>query len=908
MSIPETVGPYRIDGALGSGGMGQVYRGHHRRLDRSVALKRIHPERADDPEARARFLREARIAARLHHPALVSVHDILEQDGTLWLVMELVEGEPLGRWLEGGPPPLDVGLRLALDIASGLAAIHDGGILHRDLDSKNVVVVEGEPGPRARLLDFGLAKPLDESDASLTGTGTGGLMGTPRAMSPEQARGETIDARSDLFALGSLLYELFTGVSPFLAESAVETLARVAHHDPEPLRRRRPELPEALDRWIGRLLAKDPADRPRSAHEVVAAIDGLLRMAGAAGIPGETGSMSGGGFELPGEAAGAAAGGPRGERRQLTVVCAELIGRVDDPEDSSGSLDPETLVEVLPPFRARLHRVLDRYSGYLGDFGGHRIGLYFGWPQAREDAALRAVAAALELASLGDELRDPRPSAAGLAVRVGVHAGPVAVLTTADARERLVLGETWDRAVELRGSAGAGEVWISPSVGQRIEGHFAGEPGADGARGPSRVTAWEGQPDPTRLQSPDRPSEWLSEPPIVGRERELDLLLGRLRQAAEGLGQAVSITAEAGVGKTRLLRALRSEASTAAADGAGGPGPVFWSVRGTSFRSREPLAALVELIRRILGLDSPGADAGPLAEPWNERLMDALEAHDLPSEELLPTLGPWLGAHAPSLDAPGIEDRETARLWPELLLELVEQRFEAGGPTVLIFEDLQWLDPATLAVLGALLERCAGSPLLLLVSSRPEFQSPWASARNLTHLRLDPLDAARSLELLDQLDPPGPTLEAHPLEDRARQALVERSGGVPFYLRELVRAARGETACFPGSEVPGTLFDGLAARLDRMGTARELARIAALFPGDFSDSALRRLRLFDPTRLEHEIGRLLDGRVWLPVRDGPGDRVHRFAHPLLREVALASLPSDDRARLEARIETIRTVG
>jgi class 3 adenylate cyclase len=701
-------------------------------------------------------------------------------------------------------------------------------------------------------------------------------------MSPEQARGETIDARSDLFALGSLFYQLFTGVSPFLAESAVETLARVGHHDPEPVRRRRPELPEALDRWIGRLLAKDPADRPRAAHEVVAALEGLLRTAGGPGPSGEAGSTSGVRFERPGDPAGDPGvdpgGGLRGELRQLTVVCAELMGRVDGDDGDSGSLDPETLLEVLPPFRARLHQILDRYGGYPGDFGGHRIGLYFGWPLAREDGALRAVATALELAALGDELDDPRPESGGLTVRAGVHAGPVVVLATSDGRERLALGETWDRTLELRDRAGAGEVRISPALRRRVVEHF---PDVRGAR--------------------PRPSDL----PTVGRERELDLLHERLRLAAEGLGQAVSITAEGGVGKTHLLRALRERAAAESADddprGPGGSGgPTCWTVRGSSFRPCEPLAPLVELTRRALDLDDPTRDGG---EAWEERLVNALEVRDLPTEDLLPTLGPWLGApdlEAPHLEAPNRETREAVRLWPELFLELVEQRFEVEGPTILIVEDLQWIDSATLEVLGALLERCAGSPLLLLLTSRPEFQSPWGSARNRTHLRLDPLDPARCLELLDPLD--------GPIDDDARQALVERAGGIPLYLEELVRAARGETPLFPGSEVPSSLFDGLAARLDRLGTARELARIAALFPGDFSESELRRLRLFDPTRLEHEVGRLLDGRAWVTVRDGPGDRVHRFAHPLLREVALASLPMDERTELATRIETVRTVG
>ncbi|MCG8462627.1 MAG: protein kinase, partial [Holophagales bacterium] len=766
----EYIGPYRLLEVLGRGGMGEVYRGHHVRLGRAVARQRIHPERADQPRSRARFLREARIAARLQHPALVSVHDVLEQDDTLWIVMELVEGEPLSRWLEAGPPPLGIGLRLALDMASGLAAIHDGGILHRDLDSKNIMVVApgaeakgvADPGPRARLLDFGLAKALDEPETTL-GSTTSGLVGTPRAMSPEQARGEEIGTRSDLFALGTLLYELFTGISPFQAESAAETLGRICHHEPSPVRLRRPDLPDALDGWIGRLLNKDPSARPRSAHDVVAALDGLLSsMAGPApelsAHPGvgrsptwEVGLPPGSSLQRSrrgmarrwtdssreGDSGESREGGGSGERRPLTVAYCELVAPSDESGQRSGSLDPEVLLEVLPSFRAELQRVLFRFGGYLGAFWGHRIELYFGWPLARENGVLRAVVAALALADASEEPDDPiaDDSSAGdssaptlrAGVRVGVHTGPVAALVTHDGNERLALGAIYDRARDIGRAAAAGEVWISAEAHRRVEGHVIVESARPGPREafsaePRRVLELASDRDPTR---PGR-----AEPPMVGRDRELDLLRARLHQASEGVGQVVWITADAGIGKTRLLRALRES-----------PGPVvaasFWTCRGSSLRRRESLAPVVELTRRLLELEGTVGGSGPL---WEERLGRALELHDLPSGDLLPTLGPWLGPDPSALEVTdGTSQRKAIRLWPELLLELMEQRFETEGPTVLIVEDLQWVDPSTLGVVEGLIEACAASPLLLLVTARPEFQSPWGPGRHLSRLRLETL-------------------------------------------------------------------------------------------------------------------------------------------------------------------------
>ncbi|MEM7356913.1 MAG: protein kinase, partial [Acidobacteriota bacterium] len=660
MKVPETVGPYRIEGILGRGGMGEVFRGVHLRLRRTVALKRIHPEKADNPKARARFLREARITARLQSPFLVSVHDVLESPDALWLVMELVEGQSLDRWLETGPPDVGLGLRLAADITAGLTVIHEAGILHRDLASKNVMVTtprpeRDEPIPRARLLDFGLAKDQDETGAPLTSTGN--LIGTPRAMSPEQANGKAMDVRSDLFSLGALFYELFVGVSPFAAQTALETLGRICHHEPDPMRRHRPELPETLDRWVGRLLAKDPTERPRSAREVSAALDSLLYLEAASGLESDSGSFPASTPQgrRPRLSHVGSWNEGRSERRQLTVVCGELVGTEREGGDASGSLEPEALLQVLGPFHGWLRRVLEQYGGYLGELRDHRVELYFGWPQAQEHDIQKAVAAALELADSGGRLQDPRPEKPGLAVRVGVHLGPVMRVATADERERLVLGEIAERAAALRDAAGPGEVWGSATVSRQVAGQYRVErqapvsaTGASGlepqgwpeGEGAARIQRLPGEESPGEPSLPEPSVTVQAKTPMVGRQWELDLLRGRLRQAAEGVGQAVSIIGEPGIGKTRLLEAFREQP--------GGPAS-FQVCRGSAFRGCDTLAPLADLVRRLLGVDEArdlgrqGQDREGQDEAWAMQLSQALESYDLPTEDLMPTLGLWLG-------------------------------------------------------------------------------------------------------------------------------------------------------------------------------------------------------------------------------------------------------------------------
>lgn len=258
--VPSRIGPYRLARRLGEGGMGEVFLAWDERLGRRVAVKRI---LRDSPTSldRERFRREARAAARLSHPFVVQVYDLVEDATGDAIVLEYVEGRTLRALLAEGVPPIGLAVLLAREVTEGLAAAHAAGLVHRDLKAENVLVTrEGH----AKILDFGVAK-LPEAEAL---TGYGAVLGTAHAMSPEQARGGEVDARSDLFSLGILLYELLTGTSPFRGSNALDAMQRVISHAPPPVSSLRPEVPRALSHLVDRLLAKRREDRPGSAAEV----------------------------------------------------------------------------------------------------------------------------------------------------------------------------------------------------------------------------------------------------------------------------------------------------------------------------------------------------------------------------------------------------------------------------------------------------------------------------------------------------------------------------------------------------------------------------------------------------------------------------------------------------------------
>jgi uncharacterized protein (TIGR03067 family) len=265
------IGGYEVTGVVGAGGMGVVLKAHDRSLDRMVAIKVMSPHLASHGSARKRFAREAKAAAAVLHPNVIAIHSVASEDANPYLVMPFVRGASLQKRIDlQGPLPLKDTLRIGSQIAAGLAAAHEQGLVHRDIKPANILLEEGVE--RVTITDFGLARAVD--DASMTCSGV--IAGTPQYMSPEQARGEPIDARSDLFSLGGVLYAMCTGRSPFRAETTFGVLHRIANDKPTPVCEVNTDVPVWLGQVIERLMAKRPEDRFESAAQVAELLEGCL--------------------------------------------------------------------------------------------------------------------------------------------------------------------------------------------------------------------------------------------------------------------------------------------------------------------------------------------------------------------------------------------------------------------------------------------------------------------------------------------------------------------------------------------------------------------------------------------------------------------------------------------------------
>ncbi len=276
--VGKTLGQYRVDSVLGQGGMGVVYRAQDLKLQRPVALKLLSSELTGDEARRKRFFLEARAAARINHPSIAQVYDVDEHEGTAYIVMELVEGKTVRELIQGHELDLLGTIEVAIQVAEGLASAHDKGIVHRDIKPANVVVT---PDSRVKILDFGLAKLMESGDSTvlpaggaidlttLTRTQAGAIKGTAAYMSPEQVKGQNVTARSDLFSLGVMLFEMASGELPFRRDTPMETMHAVAFDETPSLQTYRANLPAELQRIVSRCLRKDPDERYAEARSLI---------------------------------------------------------------------------------------------------------------------------------------------------------------------------------------------------------------------------------------------------------------------------------------------------------------------------------------------------------------------------------------------------------------------------------------------------------------------------------------------------------------------------------------------------------------------------------------------------------------------------------------------------------------
>ncbi|MEO1084754.1 MAG: AAA family ATPase, partial [Acidobacteriota bacterium] len=666
-------------------------------------------------------------------------------------------------------------------------------------------------------------------------------------MSPEQALGDALDGRSDLFALGSLLYRLLTGEAPFDGGAAVATM-RATVFDPHPPLPPEIGAPPALVRLLDQLLAKDPGDRPDHARQVHAE----LREIAASLAPSASGQT-----DVP--------TAQRSERRPITLLAAGLA--------PSTEASPESLLEIVPRLDAAIIDVVERWGGRLEGRMGDRWIACFGVPQAREDDARRAVHAGLDLLSAD------LPGAGDAVLALGVHSG-MAVTTHIAGRDELALGPVFDAATGVQAQS-RGQVVVSAETRRRAgrffdleklsEAHYRVVDVADGddAHTSSVVPLW-------------------------GRDGEVARLLEAFDAAVAGRGRVVLLSGEAGIGKTRLLGKLRSAVVDAPAD------VDIFELHGSSVRRASPFQAVVQHLRRTLDLPADASPALQVAvlEDWVRRL-------DLPPEDMVPYLAALLGVSSADPAAQNLDPRLRKRRIQETLatlwLEAAERR-----PLVLVVEDVQWLDPSSVDLISLVLEQVPTVPMLLVLTHRLEYQPPWAARGHVSAIRLERLDLPSAERLATSVA--GAPLPEALVERIATKAdgvplYVEELTRVVLEGGHLqLRDGRYELVePLEHLVIPATLEESLAARLDRLGdAARSIVQVASVVGREISHRLLATVSEEPSGEIESGVERLVEAD--LVFRKGFGRRArYYFRHALIQDAAYASLLRTERRALHGRV-------
>ncbi len=824
-SLHDAVLAVRFDviALAGKGGMSTVFRAMHRDTGEIVALKIVD---ASD-EARKRFEREATALKNTTHPCVVRYRDHGELgDGRMFLAMEWIEGELLSARLRSSRLDLREAMTIGAKLARALAPLHASGLVHRDVKPGNVMLRNGDANTPV-LLDFGLVKPVVGEEI----TSVGLAVGTPGYMAPEQARGSArVDARTDVFALACLLFRCVTGHRPFDGTDATAILTKVLFDAAPSMRSFEPRVASDLDALVAKMLAKNVEDRPRDVTEIADTLEQLAMR------------------EAPSQSrlADATALTPAEQRPVSVVLVAEVA---PDAPTMVASLESSEVL-LRPVASPMAHDSLVNLAQSLGGVAetlanGALVVVFDGSTNAR-DQCMRAARCALRL-----EAMVPYKTVALASGRARTSGGSI-------------VGEAVDRAVEtLRGAAQEGGVKVDAASAHLLESRFEIASGATQRLLRERD---EGLIARTLLGTPT---------PCVGRDMEIGAVLGALEQCVEEkVSRIVAITADAGVGKSRLASEVVADAKAAH------PNLSVWLARGDSLFERSALALVGKLLRELAGVSQSGSADERLAR------MSALVARHVPEDTRSLTaqfLGEICGVPFDDTGRPALR---AARSDAQLMAGQLKIAFDtfvaaetAARPLLVIIEDLHWADARSISYFERAVASGSGSALLVLALSRPEgearFPTLFAQA---THLRMRPLAAKAATKLAR--DVLGPDVPAATI-----QRVIDLAAGNAFYLEELIRAVSENRA-----DLPETVVLMAQARLQALDPdARRVLRAASVFGEAFTEEDVAALE--GGPEVAHWLPTLLEREV---LTGTPHTSTFSFRHALLREAAYASLTDDDR--------------
>jgi class 3 adenylate cyclase/tetratricopeptide (TPR) repeat protein len=582
------------------------------------------------------------------------------------------------------------------------------------------------------------------------------------------------------------------------------------------------------------------------------------------------------------------------ERRQLTVLFCDLV----ESTRLSGQLDPEDLRAVVRAYQSACAEVVQRFDGHIAQYLGDGLLVYFGYPQAHEDDAQRAVRAGLGMVAALQTLSAHLEQRHGVrvAVRLGIHTGLVVVgeIGSGSRQENLALGETPNLAARLQGLAAPDTVVISAATFRLVQGYFTAEQlGAHTLRGmaaPMHVYRILGESGIQSRLDAVTPTHLT---PLVGREEEVALLHRRWEVVKAGMGQVVLLSGEAGIGKSRLVQVLKAHVTHEPHT------RIEW--RWSPYHQESALYPVIDHLHRLLRWHQDDSSAEKL-----HALEAALASSGLALTEAVPLLAALLSLPLPASYPPlALTPQQQRQKTLEILLAWLHTEARRQ-PVLVIVEDLHWIDPSTLELLSLLIEQSAQARLCLVLTARPEFHSPWTMIAHMTSLTLRRLAPAQVERVARHVagDKALPRAVLH--------EVVRKTDGVPLFVEELTKTVLESgllqeredyyelSGTLPPLAIPATLHDALMARLDRLAAVKVVAQLGAVIGHTFTYELMQTVAQLDATVLQGALAQLVESEV-VAQRGLPPQATYTFKHALVQDAAYQSLLRSTRQQYHQQI-------
>ncbi|HEY5602114.1 MAG TPA: adenylate/guanylate cyclase domain-containing protein [Gammaproteobacteria bacterium] len=595
--------------------------------------------------------------------------------------------------------------------------------------------------------------------------------------------------------------------------------------------------------------------------------------------------------------ADALASHPQAERRQLTVLFCDVVGSAALSEH----VDPEDLRDIMGKYRDTCQEVVGRFQGHIAQYLGDGILVYFGYPQANEDDAIRAVQAGLELIEhirgLNEQLS--REQGISLSIRVGVHTGLVVIGEIgSDDKRSLAMGTTPNVAARLQDLAEADSVVISNATYRLTQARFVcvalGEHQLKGFSHPFTLYKVNSMAQSARTGAAQAA---FNQVPLIGREQESALIVDRFEQAKTGQGQVVLLSGEAGIGKSRLVQLLREVAD----DG----NNCLFECWGSPYHKNSFLHCVVNVLHSVLELEKCATDDEKI-----KQLEAPLTAFGVPLSENVPLLAELLSIPLPKDRYPALQVTPQQRKQKilEALLSVV-LGLAAQRMVVIIIEDLHWIDPTTIELLGLLLDQVPTANIFVLLSYRLEFTPPWAPRSHITHISTNRLTRKQSGHMVRWI------AKNKDLPISVFNEIISKTDGTPFFVEELTKMVLESALLKETHEryelagpianlaIPSTLQDSLMARLDKLGSAKELAQLSATLGREFAHSLLSAVTGSSYENLDQHLAHLVFHEL-LYQRGLPPMASYTFRHALVHEVAYQSLLKKTRQKYHRKIAEV----